>query len=87
MSRMSGKIALITGAASGLGKADALILAREGATVILTDINDEGQALAEKISDSTGQQARFFTRMSRMKTVGKKSWRQSWTNLAAWMSS
>ena len=60
MSRMSGKIALITGAASGLGKADALILAREGATVILTDINDEGQALAEKISDSTGQQARFF---------------------------
>ena len=51
MSRMSGKIALITGAASGLGKADALILAQEGATVILTDINDEGQALAEKISD------------------------------------
>jgi 3(or 17)beta-hydroxysteroid dehydrogenase len=60
MPRMSGKIALITGAAAGLGKADALRLAEEGATVILTDINDEGQALAETISESTGQQTRFF---------------------------
>ena len=60
MSRVSGKIALITGAASGLGKADAWKLAQEGATVILTDIDDDGQALAEKISASTGQQTRFF---------------------------
>ena len=56
MSRMSGKIVLITGAASGLGKADALKLAQEGATVVLTDIDDGGQAIAAKISESTGQQ-------------------------------
>jgi 3(or 17)beta-hydroxysteroid dehydrogenase len=57
---MSGKIVLITGAASGLGKADAWRLAEEGATVVLTDIDDSGQALAEEISKSTGQTTRFF---------------------------
>jgi len=60
MPRMSDKIVLITGAASGLGKADAWRLAEEGATVILTDINDEGAALAAEISESTGQTTRFF---------------------------
>jgi 3(or 17)beta-hydroxysteroid dehydrogenase len=57
---MSDKIVLITGAASGLGKADAWRLAEEGATVILTDINDEGAALAAEIGESTGQTTRFF---------------------------
>jgi len=57
---MSGKIAMVTGAASGLGKADAWKLAEEGATVILTDINDDGEALAAEISETTGQPTRFF---------------------------
>jgi len=39
MGRVSGKIALVTGAASGLGKADALRLVEEGATVVISDIN------------------------------------------------
>lgn len=40
MGRVEGKIALVTGAASGLGEATAQLLAREGATVILADINE-----------------------------------------------
>ena len=49
--RVAGKIALITGAAGGLGQAMARMLAREGARLALTDI-DEGrvQALADSIN-------------------------------------
>jgi len=38
MDRVKGKVAIITGAAGGLGRAQALLLAREGAKVVLTDI-------------------------------------------------
>lgn len=60
MGRVSGKVALISGAASGLGRADAAVLAREGASVILTDVNDEaGESAAEAIRASGGT-ARFM---------------------------
>ncbi len=42
MGRLEGKVALVTGAAQGLGAAIAAMFAREGAKVLLTDINDEG---------------------------------------------
>lgn len=50
MKRVSGKVALITGAASGLGQADALLLAREGAHIVVTDVNeDEGRRVAQEV--------------------------------------
>lgn len=50
MSRLEGKIALITGAARGIGQAIAELFSDEGAQIIVSDINDEqGQAVANKI--------------------------------------
>jgi 3(or 17)beta-hydroxysteroid dehydrogenase len=50
MGKVAGKVAIITGAAKGLGAADARRLAAEGATVILADVDDlAGNALAADI--------------------------------------
>ncbi|MBV8221130.1 MAG: glucose 1-dehydrogenase, partial [Solirubrobacterales bacterium] len=50
MSRLDGKVALVSGAARGIGAAIAQAMAAEGANVVIGDLLDEeGQALAEKI--------------------------------------
>jgi NAD(P)-dependent dehydrogenase (short-subunit alcohol dehydrogenase family) len=47
MEQLAGKVGIITGAASGIGAATARVLAREGARLVLTDLDDAaGQALA-----------------------------------------
>ena len=51
---LAGKIALITGAGSGIGRAAALLFAREGAAVAIADINQSAQAVAEEIIRSGG---------------------------------
>jgi NAD(P)-dependent dehydrogenase (short-subunit alcohol dehydrogenase family) len=42
MSRVAGKVVLVTGAGSGIGRATAKLLSAEGATVVVTDINQPG---------------------------------------------
>jgi len=48
--RVEGKVALLTGAASGIGRASAIRLAREGARVIAADVNEEGLAETRKMA-------------------------------------
>jgi NAD(P)-dependent dehydrogenase (short-subunit alcohol dehydrogenase family) len=61
--RVAGKTALVTGAAQGLGAAIAQVLAREGARVLLTDINEQGAARqAEAINADCGEGTAFSTR-------------------------
>ena len=53
MGRVDGKVAIVTGGASGMGKADAQLLAAEGARVVVADLNEaDGQAVAAAIGDN-----------------------------------
>lgn len=58
MKRVEGKTAIVTGGALGLGRAIALMLAREGANVVVTDVKErEGVAVAETILAEGGKAA------------------------------
>ena len=51
--RLAGKIALISGAARGIGAADARLFVAEGARVVLGDVLDEdGEAVAQELGDA-----------------------------------
>jgi NAD(P)-dependent dehydrogenase (short-subunit alcohol dehydrogenase family) len=56
MGRLDGKVALITGAASGMGKIAASLFAREGASVVVVDVADDaGNETAREIESAGGR--------------------------------
>lgn len=56
MNRLTNKTVLVTGGALGIGRATCLLLAREGASVAITDVrNPEGHALASEITRAGGK--------------------------------
>ncbi|SJM70730.1 glucose 1-dehydrogenase [Gulosibacter sp. 10] len=60
MNRVEGKVAIITGAAKGIGEAAARLLADEGAKVVVTDVDAAaGRAVADAI-DASGENALFL---------------------------
>jgi len=55
--RLAHEVAIITGAARGIGKAISLALVKEGAAVVLSDVNEEVHKVAEEIRQSGGEAA------------------------------
>lgn len=54
--QVEGKVAIVTGGASGIGAASAELLAREGARVVVTDVDEaDGQAVARRIAEAGGE--------------------------------
>lgn len=61
MGRLEGKVAIVTGGAQGLGRADCEALVREGARVVITDLKEaEGEALAAALNASRPGSALFM---------------------------
>jgi len=56
MSRLEGKVAIVTGAARGMGEATARLLVEQGAKVVLADILDE---VGQKVADELGEAATY----------------------------
>jgi NAD(P)-dependent dehydrogenase (short-subunit alcohol dehydrogenase family) len=59
MGQLNGKVAIITGAASGVGKAAAILFAREGANVVLADLNTTGGEETAHAASQSGSRCLF----------------------------
>ena len=85
--RMSGKVAIVTGGAQGMGRSHALLLAAEGAEVVVTDVREA----AGKSSCRGDQRRRRFRHassrmMSPSRPTGSACWKKPLTNSASWTS-
>lgn len=58
--RLQDKVSVITGAASGIGKASALLFAKEGSKVVVSDIQEEEGQVTAKFIKASGGEAAFF---------------------------
>jgi 3alpha(or 20beta)-hydroxysteroid dehydrogenase len=70
MDTLKDRVAVITGAAQGQGAAEARLLAEHGAHVVITDLKDEGQALADDLAGSTPGGAEFV----RLDVTDEQGW-------------
>ena len=74
--RLKDKVAIVTGASRGVGAANAQLLAQHGATVIITDISEDGLRLAAEINASYGDDSAMF----KLQDVSDE---KGWTELIA----
>ena len=64
MEQLEGKVAFVTGAGSGIGREAALVFAREGAKVMVSDINENGGEETVSLVKQKGGTASFVPAVS-----------------------
>ena len=76
--RLKGKVALVTGAASGIGREIALTYAKEGAKVVIADLNQQGaDAAAAEITKAGGTAMGSLTGSCCCSRAKGGSWRRA----------
>jgi 3-oxoacyl-[acyl-carrier protein] reductase len=60
LGRLSGQVAVVTGAESGIGRATARLFAREGAKVVCADVAERGDPRTDRLIESDGGEAHFL---------------------------
>ena len=71
--RFTGKVAVVTGAGSGIGRTTALAFAREGAAVVVIDLSaDSNQETANRIETVRWARARRLCAMSPTATMSRR---------------
>ena len=76
MNRLTNRIALITGGASGIGKATAFRFVNEGAKVVISDIQDEKGLAVEKESKQFMVMQSICIMMYQVNNPGKRFWKK-----------
>lgn len=70
MGRLEGKVAIVTGGGSGIGRASAVLFAKEGATIVVADCNAEaGEETVRMIRESDGEAMFIKTDVSKTDDV------------------
>ena len=83
---LEGKVALITGAGSGIGRATAELFAQEGAKVVVADTNEDGgQETVENICDASGKACFVHTDVGKMNQV-QSMVQSTWIATGHWTS-
>ena len=83
--RLQGKVALITGGGGGIGRETAILFAKEGAQIVVVDVNDGAGQDTVRDVEAMGARRSISTPMWRRRLIARRWWRRQRNALASSM--